>query len=135
MKAPNFISSPYYKTFLTILVLFILGGCSTSYDIVPGHKLHVQQGNLITKDMVKQLKVGMTKQQAKYILGSPILENLLGSNEYTYIYTEQNAQKDFHEKKLILGFDKTNKLISIKGSGVKQEHIGQYYINNNTAIS
>ena len=124
-----------FRLFLVISSLSALAACSNGYDLVPGHKLHVQQGNLISKDMIKQLKIGMSKQQAKYILGSPVLENILSKNEYTYIYTEQNAKKDFHERKLILGFDSSDKLVSIKGSGVNQENIGKFYLDSNKALS
>jgi len=117
-------------------LLLIQSGCTTQLDdLVPGHKLHVQQGNVISPDMIKQLKIGMNKQQAKYILGSPVLENVLESNEYTYIYTEQNATKNFHERKLILSFNNRNELVSIKGSGIKKDNIGKYYLSNDKKLS
>lgn len=118
----------YYLT--TVLIINLTGCTSQLNDLVPGHKLHVQQGNMISSDMVKQIKIGMNKQQAKYILGSPVLENVLESNEYTYIYTEQNAKKDFHERKLILTFNNKDELVSIKGSGIQKDNIGKYYFED-----
>lgn len=121
----------YFAIIISLINIMLITGCSQIDDLMPGHKLHVQQGNVISKDMVKQIKIGMSKQQAKYILGSPVLENVLESNEYTYVYTEQNAVKNFEEKKLILTF-KDDKLVAIKGSGIKKDNIGQYdFANNN----
>jgi len=121
-----------YSLSIILSLIFTLSGCSSELDsLVPGHKLHVQQGNVISSDMVKQLKIGMNKQQAKYILGSPVLENVLEANEYTYVYTEQNARKNFHERKLILTFNNRDELVSIKGSGIKKDNIGKYYFEDN----
>ena len=39
------------------------------------HKVSVQQGNVITQEMVDQLKPGMTRSQIAFIMGEPILRS------------------------------------------------------------
>ena len=39
------------------------------------YRITVQQGNVITQEMVDQLKPGMTRSQVAYIMGEPILRN------------------------------------------------------------
>ena len=45
-------------------------------DTLPGvYKINVQQGNLVTQEMVDQLRPGMDKRQVKFILGTPLLSD------------------------------------------------------------
>ncbi|NKC00178.1 MAG: outer membrane protein assembly factor BamE [Pseudomonadales bacterium] len=51
------------------------------------HKISVQQGNLITQEMVDQLKPGMTRGQVAYIMGEPIFRNTFNEQRWDYVYT------------------------------------------------
>ena len=51
------------------------------------HKISVQQGNVITQEMVDQLKPGMTRSQVAYIMGEPIFRNTFNEERWDYIYT------------------------------------------------
>jgi outer membrane protein assembly factor BamE len=51
------------------------------------YRITVQQGNVITQEMVDQLKPGMTRSQVAYIMGEPILRNTFNENRWDYIYT------------------------------------------------
>ncbi len=53
------------------------------------HKIVVQQGNVITQQMIDRLKPGMTKAQAQYVLGRPALDDLFDPNRWVYIYIYQ----------------------------------------------
>lgn len=50
-------------------------------------KVTVQQGNVLTQEMVDQLKPGMTHSQVAFIMGEPILRNTFNENRWDYIYT------------------------------------------------
>jgi outer membrane protein assembly factor BamE len=51
------------------------------------YRITVQQGNVITQDMVDQLKPGMTRSQVAFIMGEPILRNTFDPDRWDYIYT------------------------------------------------
>ena len=51
------------------------------------YRITIQQGNVITQEMVDQLKPGMTRSQVAYIMGEPILRNTFNENRWDYIYT------------------------------------------------
>lgn len=51
------------------------------------YRPNVQQGNVVTPDMLAQVKVGMTQDQVRYILGSPLLVNTFDPNRWDYVYT------------------------------------------------
>ena len=61
--------------YLTVLALSV-GGCSLPQIKMPDlkiprvYKLSVQQGNVITQEMIDRLKPGMTRNQVEYVMGT-----------------------------------------------------------------
>jgi outer membrane protein assembly factor BamE len=79
-------------TFLTLS----LAACS-----FPGvFKINVQQGNIITQDMLDTLKTGMTKKQVHFVLGAPVVDNVFDTELENYVYTYQVAGGEI-EKQII----------------------------------
>ena len=93
---------------LAPLVLLFLAACSstsfTSYLPTP-YKLDIQQGNVITQDMMAKLKPGMTKSQVRFILGSPPITDMFHTNRWDYVYILKAGGKVKEERKLTLFFD------------------------------
>ncbi|WP_133013410.1 outer membrane protein assembly factor BamE [Marinomonas flavescens] len=76
------------KSILVICALFSLSACSL---FPPPYKAPVTQGNLITKDQLSQLKVGMTQSQVIYLLGTPMVRDSFKPSEWHYIYKVEYA--------------------------------------------
>ncbi len=71
-----------------LLIAVILTGCSLPQLKFPRlYRITVQQGNVITQEMVDKLKPGMTRSQVAFIMGEPILRNTFDENRWDYIYT------------------------------------------------
>ena len=69
------------------------------------HKLTVQQGNVITQEMIDQLKPGMSRSQVSYIMGDPVFRNSFNSNRWDYIYTIELPGIFNDERRVSLYFD------------------------------
>jgi outer membrane protein assembly factor BamE len=69
--------------FTTLLLIALaglgLGACSV-------HKIDVQQGNVITQEVLNKLTVGMDKGQVKRLLGTPLIEDPFHNNRWDYVY-------------------------------------------------
>lgn len=66
----------------------IAGGCSLPSLKMPRvHKISVQQGNVITQEMIDRLKPGMSRSQVAYVMGEPVLRNTFNEDRWDYIYT------------------------------------------------
>jgi outer membrane protein assembly factor BamE len=93
---------------LTLLVALLLAGCSTdsflSYMPEP-YKVTIQQGNVITQEMVEKLKPGMTKSQVRFVLGSPPVTDIFHANRWDYVYNLKVAGDLKEERKLTLYFE------------------------------
>jgi outer membrane protein assembly factor BamE len=74
------------KYFTSIIILFALftTGCASMPFL---YKPPIQQGNVVTPDMVARLKTGMTPDQVRYVLGEPILNPALNHQRWEYVYT------------------------------------------------
>lgn len=75
---------------LTVLLSFLfISACS----IPKVYKLTVQQGNIVTQDMIDELKVGMTKRQVAYVMGTPLIRSPYQQNRWDYLYTLERRDK------------------------------------------
>lgn len=60
---------------------------ATSCTLPRVYRLTVQQGNVITQEMVDSLKPGMTHEQVAYIMGEPVIKNPFDQSRWDYVYT------------------------------------------------
>ncbi|MBI3571360.1 MAG: outer membrane protein assembly factor BamE [Gammaproteobacteria bacterium] len=60
-----------------------LGACFT----IPVHKLDIQQGNVVTQEMVDKLKPGMTRTQVRFVLGTPLITDAFHRDRWDYFYS------------------------------------------------
>ena len=74
------------------LLALAFGGCATFDKYAPSwrslgvYKIDINQGNYLSQDMVDKLKPGMTQQQVKQILGTPLVESPFRPDRWDYVY-------------------------------------------------
>ncbi len=75
-----------YRHFKLIILIFILmlSGCSGRLFTV--HKIDVQQGNAIEPEKVEQLRIGMNKEQVRFLMGSPLIHDSFHPDRWDYVY-------------------------------------------------
>lgn len=99
----------------TLLLATVLSGCSSVPRIVNEYKIDVQQGNVLTQEMVSQLKPGLTKDQVRFILGTPVLADVFHANRWDYVYRLQKGSGTVEVRKFTAFFDANDKLVSVSG--------------------
>ena len=53
------------------------------------YKVDVQQGNFVSSEMLSKLKPGMTKEQVRFVLGTPLLTDMFHVNRWDYLFRLQ----------------------------------------------
>ncbi|WDZ96788.1 outer membrane protein assembly factor BamE [Herbaspirillum sp. WKF16] len=48
------------------------------------YRIDIQQGNFVSKEMVAQLRPGLTRDQVRFVLGTPLLNDIFHSNRWDY---------------------------------------------------
>jgi len=98
---------------ITSLSLIILSGCS--YLKFPGvYTLEIQQGNIVTQEMVDQLKPGMTKRQVRFVLGTPLIADTFEQDRWDYYYSLRDGKRNMTKEKLVVYFAE-GKLVKFTG--------------------
>jgi outer membrane protein assembly factor BamE len=82
----------------------------------------VEQGNIVTPEMVAQLKPGMTRRQVRFILGTPLLEDPFNQTRWDYPYVKRNGLDVLGESKFTVYFD-GDTLVKFEGD-VQDDHAG-----------
>lgn len=98
---------------LTLVVLLLLAGCSSVPSLL--YKIDIQQGNVITQEMVDKLKPGMTRSQVRFALGSPMISDAFHENRWDYVYRVDEKGQLVEQRNLTVFFE-DDKLARIDGT-------------------
>jgi len=93
-----------------LLVAFALpaafGACSylpelpslPSMASIKPYRIDIQQGNFLSAEMVAQLKEGMTRDQVRFILGTPLVTDIFHANRWDYVFYRElgDGRKENH---------------------------------------
>lgn len=69
----------------------------------------VHQGNIITQEMVEQLRLGMTREQVRFMLGTPLLTSEFHKDRWEYAYYLNPLKGEVQNRRLSVIF-KDNRL-------------------------
>jgi outer membrane protein assembly factor BamE len=103
-----------------IFAALLLSACSSLPDVtshLTPYRIDVRQGNMVTQEMVAQLKPGQTRQQVSFILGTPLVTDMFHADRWDYVYRFQPGRGEVQERHLIVFFD-GNKLARLGGDVV-----------------
>jgi len=93
-------------------VCSLLAACSSFNP----YKIDVQQGNVLTQEMVAQLKPGQTREQVRYILGTPLLADIFHQQRWDYVYSYRKGRSgEVETRQFSVYFDKDNRLERASG--------------------
>jgi outer membrane protein assembly factor BamE len=95
------------KWVISFFLLCSLSACSIIY------RPHIQQGNILRQSTIEQLKLGMTEEQVRYLLGSCVLQSPFQANRNDYVYFYQPGHGQSIERHVTLIFS-NGRLVSIK---------------------
>ena len=107
---------------LSIAVFAVFAaGCQNwsmpSLPVIGAYRIDIQQGNVVTQDMVSKLQPGMTRNQVRFVLGTPLVTDVFHSDRWDYIYRYEKAGKLVENRRIVAVF-KDDKLVRIEGDVV-----------------
>jgi outer membrane protein assembly factor BamE len=103
----------FYRVFRCVPMLLaaaLLPGCkSIDMPKVPGitpYRMVIQQGNFISQEMVAQLKPGMTREQVRFILGTPLVTDIFHADRWDYVFFRETSDGKREQRNLSVVFEK-----------------------------
>lgn len=97
-------------------LILAVSACSLIDKIKP-HKIEIRQGNYVTQEMVSQLKSGMSMDQVRFIMGTPLVTDPFHTDRWDYVYRLLQEGKVTEQRRITLKF-KDSKLESVEGDVV-----------------
>ncbi|MBS1213852.1 MAG: outer membrane protein assembly factor BamE [Proteobacteria bacterium] len=64
----------------------------------------INQGNIISQEMVDQLRPGMNKRQVTFLMGTPLLQDPFHGDRWDYIYSTEPGGEPRLQKRITLVF-------------------------------
>lgn len=103
--------------FISIAIVTGIGlaGCesmSSVTDAIPNaldrapliYRPTIQQGNVVTQEQINALKPGMTKRQVRFLLGSPMLDDVFHADRWDYVFTLGAGSRPEEQQRVTLFF-------------------------------
>lgn len=87
------------RSILVILLMLGLSGCAVVY------KLPTRQGNVIDQKQFDRLKVGQTREQVKFLLGTPIATSPFRNDRWDYYGYYKDPRGKVSTRTISLFFD------------------------------
>jgi outer membrane protein assembly factor BamE len=84
---------------------------------IPGltpYRMTIQQGNYLSQEMVAQLKPGMTREQVRYVLGTPLVTDMFHADRWDYVFYRELPDGKREQRSLSVVFEK-DKLARVVG--------------------
>ena len=103
--------SQRHRVLAAAAFLAALSGCSTvdgathslASAITP-YKIEVVQGNFVSKEQVDALQKGMTRDQVRNILGTPLVTSLFHGDRWDYVFTLRRQGVEPQQRHLTVFF-------------------------------
>jgi len=101
---------------LSSVVIALLCSCSAIPTLsFPGvYRIDIPQGNIITQEMIDQLRPGLNKNQVTFILGTPLIRDTFDQDRWDYVYSFLPGGGERAQERLTVFFE-DNQLTHFSG--------------------
>lgn len=101
---------------ISLATMLMAAACSNPLNYINAYKIDIQQGNVVTQDAVAQLKPGQTREQVRYILGTPVLADVFHQQRWDYVYSYRDGRTgSTMTRHFSVYFDQDNRLVKVTG--------------------
>ena len=80
----------------------------------------IQQGNFVSREMISQLKPGMTPDQVRFVLGTPLLSDIFHAGRWDYPFRLVKGNGEVIESRVTVYFE-DQRLARIAGGDLPTE--------------
>jgi outer membrane protein assembly factor BamE len=115
---------------LALLATVLLSGCSTKVDetqrtfmnaVFRPYVPDVVQGNFISSEQYAKLEVGMSREQVRQILGTPLLASYFHANRWDYVFEFKRLGEKISKERRVTVFFEGDKVTKFNGDALPTE--------------
>ncbi|MDR0563758.1 MAG: outer membrane protein assembly factor BamE [Azoarcus sp.] len=105
-------------TVTAIFSVFTLSACT----LFAPYRIDIRQGNDVDDAMLAQVKPGMTREQVRFALGSPLVADAFHSDRWDYVYRFKAGNGNKIQQRAVSVFFVGDKLVRIEADIVLPEN-------------
>ncbi|MBS98724.1 MAG: hypothetical protein CMI01_08605 [Oceanospirillaceae bacterium] len=90
------------KVLISVALATLISGCS---DFPGVYKIDIPQGNVVTQEMINQLRPGMTPNQVRYVMGTPLITDTFSPDRWDYLYSFKPGGEPRVQERVSLYFE------------------------------
>lgn len=94
-----------------LAAIALLAGCgsvSPTADkllgVITPYRIDITQGNVVTKEMIVQVKPGMSRAQVRDVLGSPMMASAFHADRWDYVFTLRRPGVEPQRRSVVVHF-------------------------------
>lgn len=76
-----------------------------SFPSIKPYRIEIQQGNYLSQEMVSQLKRGMTREQVRFVLGTPLVADVFHANRWDYVFYREAEDGKVERRQISVIFE------------------------------
>jgi len=97
-----------------VLFLVSCGSARLPAPVVAPYRMEIQQGNFVSQEMLSQLKLGMTKDQVRFVMGTPLITDSFHADRWDYVFRRQKPSSSELEHHKFAAFFEGGKLVRME---------------------
>jgi outer membrane protein assembly factor BamE len=101
-----------------LAAVLLVAGCGNPLRALSVYRMEIQQGNYVSQEAVSQLKLGMTRDQVRFVLGTPLIADIFHEDRWDYVYRRQRENASQVEERRVSVFFEGDKLVRLEGDVV-----------------
>ena len=78
---------------VAMTILLVSSGCV--------YRANISQGNIVEEEDLDQVEVGMTRNQVRFLLGTPMIDDPFHQNRWDYVYYVKIGRNDATAKRWV----------------------------------
>lgn len=107
-------SIPLVK-FATVATALLLAGCANDKSrsgLFEPYRISIPQGNYVTQTMLAQVREGMTREQVRFVMGTPLVQDVFHPDRWDYVFRfrHPNGQADLRHASVFFESDKVKRV-------------------------
>lgn len=88
--------------------------------ILSPYRPDIQQGNFVSEEMMAQLKEGMTHDQVRFLMGTPLLNDIFHADRWDYVFRLQKGKGEILSSRVTVFF-KEDRVARFEGGNLPSE--------------
>ncbi|MBY4949325.1 outer membrane protein assembly factor BamE [Cupriavidus respiraculi] len=120
---------PALVTLLLAAITVASAACST-YDstsrklvnAITPYRINIVQGNFVSREAASQLRPGMSREQVKFLLGTPLLTDVFHANRWDYVFSFRRGDTPVVQQRRFTVFFDGDSLARFGGDELPSEY-------------